>query len=143
MHERQLLPALDGCVDGVDFPEEEKLALLAVPGLEMAGLRALRNSVYACGGVIGVLRSSSCLITSSIPGAGLLGSSDGRVIDDGVFRAGRAGFGDRGVLMIGTVGVGVGEDDDVGVADDEVELSTADDGGGDDASDEGGEGMMI
>lgn len=46
MHERQLLPALDGCVDGVDFPEE-KLALLAVAGLEMAGLRALRNSVYA------------------------------------------------------------------------------------------------
>lgn len=47
MHDKQLLPALDGCVEGVDFPEDEKLGLLAVPGLEIAGLRALRNSVYA------------------------------------------------------------------------------------------------
>lgn len=45
MHDKQLLPALDGCVEGVDFPEDEKVALLAVPGLEMAGLSALRNSV--------------------------------------------------------------------------------------------------
>lgn len=77
-----------------------------------------------------------------MPGAGLLGSSEGRVVDDGVFSAGRAGFGDRGVLMIGTIGIGVGEEDDVGVADDDVELSTADDGG-DDTSEEVAEGMMF
>ena len=47
MHDRQLLPALDGCVEGVDFPETEKHGLLAVPGLDKAGLKALRNSVYA------------------------------------------------------------------------------------------------
>lgn len=142
MHERQLLPALDGCVEGVDLPENEKLGLLAVPGLDTAGLRALRNSVYAWGGVIGVVRSSSLLMTSSIPGAGLLGSSEGRVAVDGVFKAGRAGLGDRGVLMVGTIGVGVGEDDDTGDGDDEVERSVRVDGG-DEASDDPVEDIVL
>ena len=141
MHDKQLLPALDGCVDGVDFPEEEKHGLLAVPGLETAGLRALRNSVYACGGVIGVVRSSSFLITSNIPGAGLLGSSEGNVAVDGVFKVGSVGLGDRGVLMVGTVGVGVDEDDDTGDADDDVDPSTVDESG-DEASDESAVDMM-
>lgn len=107
----QLLPALDGWVDGVDLPESEKLGLLAVAGLDTAGERALRNSVYACGGVMGVLMSSSCLITSRSPETGLLGSSEGRVAGFGVFSAGNVGLGDRGVLMIGNDGVGVGEAD--------------------------------
>lgn len=135
MHERQLLPALDGCVEGVDLPENEKIGLLAVPGLETAGLRALRNSVYAWGGVIGVVRSSSLLIISNIPGIGLLGSSEGSVVVDGVFKAGRAGLGDRGVLMVGTVGVGVGEDDETGDGDDEADPPVTVDGG-DEASDD-------
>lgn len=107
----QPLPALDGWVDGVDLPENEKLGLLAVAGLETAGERALRNSVYACGGVMGVLMSSSCLTTSRSPETGLLGSSEGRVADFTVFNAGNVGLGDRGVLMIGNDGVGVGEAD--------------------------------
>lgn len=45
VHDRQLLPALDGWVEGVDFPDDEKHGLRAVAGLETAGLRALRNSV--------------------------------------------------------------------------------------------------
>lgn len=79
---------------------------------------------------------------SSIPGAGLLGSSEGRVADDGVFNAGSVGLGERGVLMVGIAGVGVGEDDGVGDADDESDPSVADEGG-DDASDEASEGMMV
>lgn len=79
----------------------EKLALLLVPGLESAGERALRKSVYAVGGVIGVLMSSSCFITSSRPGIGLFGSSEGRVADLGVLSAGSSGFGERGVRIVG------------------------------------------
>ena len=88
---------------GVDLGEllSEKLALLLLPGLEIAGESALRKSVYAVGGVIGVLVSSSCFITSSKPGAGLLGSSEGRVADLGVLSAGSSGFGERGVRMVG------------------------------------------
>ena len=54
------------------------------------------------GGVIGVRASSSCLITSRRPGAGLFGSSDGSGADLGVFRAGSSGFGERGVSMVGS-----------------------------------------
>lgn len=85
--------------------------------------------------------SSSLLITSSIPGAGLRGISEGNVADEGVFNAGKVGLGDRGVLMMGTKGVGVGEADTVGEVDDEADPSVADEGG-DDASDEVGEGMV-
>ena len=47
MHERQLLPALDGCVLGIDLgePLSEKLGLLLEPGVEIAGESALRKSV--------------------------------------------------------------------------------------------------
>lgn len=63
---------------------------------------------------MGVVKSSSCLITSRKPGAGLLGSSDGSVADRGVFNPGgnadrgvlsRDGTADRGVLMVGRLGV--------------------------------------
>ena len=45
------------------LPEDlsEKLLLVLARGLETAGERALRKSVYAAGGVIGVL-ISSCLM---------------------------------------------------------------------------------
>ena len=47
VHERQLLPALEGWVLGVDRGElfSEKLGLLLEPGVETAGERALRKSV--------------------------------------------------------------------------------------------------
>lgn len=86
LHE-QALPALDGAEVGVDLPEmSEKLKLLPVEGLEIAGERAFRNSVYASGGVIGVFISSSCLIMSRKPSAGLLGSSDGSIAERGFLR---------------------------------------------------------
>lgn len=86
-------------------------------------------------------RSSSLLMTSSIPGAGLLGSSEGNVAVDGVFSAGSVGLGDRGVLMMGTVRVGVGVVDDTGDTDDDVDSSVPVEGG-DEASEEAGEVML-
>lgn len=77
---------------GVDLPEYLSAPkLMPVAGLDTAGDRALRNSVYAVGGVMGVLISSSSLITLVQPGTGLLGSSEGRV-DTGVLRAGSSGL---------------------------------------------------
>lgn len=88
LHEHAL-PALDGAEVGVDLPDlSEKVKLLPVEGLDIAGERAFRNSVYASGGVIGVFRSSSCLIMSRKPRAGLLGSSDGSIAERGVLRTG-------------------------------------------------------
>jgi hypothetical protein len=89
---------------GVDLgdPLSEKLGLLLEPGVETAGDRAFRKSVYAVGGVMGVFASSSCLMTSSSPGAGLLGSSEGNVADLGVLSGGSSGFGERGVSMVGS-----------------------------------------
>ena len=57
---------------------------------------------------MGVLRSSSTFTTSRWPGTGLLGSSEGRVADLGVFKAGKVGFGDLGdmVLIVGVGGSG-------------------------------------
>ena len=99
---------------GVDLGEllSEKLGLMLVPGVETAGDSAFKKSVYAVGGVIGVLVSSSCLTTSKSPGTGLLGSSEGRVADLGVLSGGRSGFGERGAWMVGMSGlgdIGVGE----------------------------------
>ena len=92
------LAALEGWVMGVDLPEaRSNMGLLAVEGVETAGDSALRNSVYACGGVMGVfMSSSSCLITSRRSGKGLLGNCEGKVADFGVLRAGKAGLGDLG-----------------------------------------------
>jgi hypothetical protein len=59
----------------------------ALIGLVKTGVRALRNSVYARGGVIGVLRPSSCLMMTFNDGKGLLHwSSDGKVAVLGVLR---------------------------------------------------------
>lgn len=78
---------------GVDLPEYLSAPkLMPVVGLDTAGDRALRNSVYAVGGVMGVLISSSSLITLVQPGTGLRGSSEGRVADTGVLRAGSSGL---------------------------------------------------
>lgn len=60
------------------------------------------------------MSSSSCLITSSRPGSGLLGSSEGRLAVLGVLRAGKVGLGDLGVSAVGEVvlmvgGAGLGE----------------------------------
>ena len=55
---------------------------------------------------MGVLMSSSCLITSRRPDAGLLGSSDGRVAERGVLSDGNFGVGMVGVLF-GACEVGV------------------------------------
>ena len=54
------------------------------------------------------MSSSSCLMTSSRPGSGLLGNSEGRVAVLGVLRAGKAGFGDLGVSASGEVVLMVG-----------------------------------
>lgn len=96
LHE-QVLPALDGCDIGVKCPVlSEKLVfvLLAVDGLDKAGDNALRKSVYAVGGVMGVFKPSSCLIKSAHPGRGLRGSSEGRIgpVEVGVWRRGRTGL---------------------------------------------------
>ncbi len=53
-------------------------------------------------------------MSSSRPGNGLLGSSEGRLAVLGVLRAGKAGFGDLGVSAVGEVvlmvgGTGLGE----------------------------------
>ena len=104
------LAALEGCVIGVDLPEmRSKRGLLPVEGVERAGESALRNSVYACGGVMGIfMSSSSCLITSRRSGKGLLGNWEGKVAEFGVWRAGRAGLGDFGVAVEGDVVLMVG-----------------------------------
>ncbi len=65
-------------------------------GSDIDGLdSALRKSVYATGGVMGVLLSSSSFRRSGVPGYGLRGSSDGSDATLAVFRAWRVGFGDR------------------------------------------------
>lgn len=56
-----MLDAVDAAELGVDAPDI----------LSWRGLKALRKSVYANGGVMGVLRSSSCLMKSPNPFRGL------------------------------------------------------------------------
>ena len=120
--QEEKLPALDGIDMGVNFPdlsEKQVLMLLAVDGLsidgEIAGDKALRKSVYAVGGVMGVRKSlSSCLIKSCQMGRGLRGSSEGRTgpAEHGVLRVGRTGF-TPGDLTIGDAeGMAACEDDD-------------------------------
>ena len=58
---------------------------------------------------MGVLMSSSCLITSRSLAFGLFGISDGKVADRGVLRGGRAALGDRGALIVGVGRAGLGE----------------------------------
>ena len=109
------MAALPGWVIGVGRPEEfialSKRGDRLVDGVEIAGDMVLRKSVYAVGGVNGVLErsSSSCLTTTRrSAGSGLRGSCEGNLADSGnvaelgVMRAGRVGFVvDVGVLMVG------------------------------------------
>ena len=107
---------------GVSLPDRSaKLKLLlALIGVDMAGESALRKSMYALGGVMGVFSSSSLLTTSSMADAvsGLRGSSEGNMAD-----------GDLGTFSIGRLGLVEGEEDfevaveaqlSVGVTDPEV-----------------------
>lgn len=66
--------------------------ILALTGLLNTGVRALRNSVYAVGGVIGVDMSSLCLTVSEMEDEESLKSSDGKTVDLGVFKGGRTGL---------------------------------------------------
>ena len=112
LHE-QLLPALDGCVIGVRWPVlseklKEDLMLVAVRGVETAGDRALRKSVYAVGGVMGVfMLSSSCLIAPPRADRGLLGSSEGSrgLSVTGVFRIGKAALVREAAVAMATVDI--------------------------------------
>lgn len=75
--------------------------MLALTGLLNTGVRALRNSVYAVGGVIGVDMSSLCLTVSEIVDEeSLLKSSDGKTVDLGVFNGWRTGFVGGMMLML-------------------------------------------
>lgn len=64
---------------------------------------------------MGVLRSSSCLMMSRKPGAGLLGNSEGRAADRGVLMDGRLGVWMVGVLRLGVWIAGVISDGRPGV----------------------------
>lgn len=95
--------AVDGSELGVDLPDDSSKELLlgnALLGLpaERTGVRVLRKSVYATGGVIGVLISSSCLMALSELGNGLK-ISDGKLADLGVWRGGRMGFATAAGMM--------------------------------------------
>ena len=92
MHEQSLcsLEPVEGAEVGVVLPEE---ALSPDRGLPMA----LRKSVYASGGVMGVLSESSCLMKSAKPGNGLRAdrqadSSEGKVAVIGVLSCASLGF---------------------------------------------------
>ena len=66
---------------GVSFPDDssevEKLLTSEPRGLTRTGVSALRKSVYALGGVIGVFMSSSCLMTPAMPGIWRASISEG------------------------------------------------------------------
>lgn len=90
--------ALAGCDVGPDGEwaglSSGKLGklMLSLTGLLNTGVRALRNSVYAAGGVIGVDMSSLCLTVSEAPDDESLKSSDGKTVVFGVFSGWRTGF---------------------------------------------------
>lgn len=95
--------ALAGCDVGprqlAGLPKEKlgklgKLGKLmpALTGLLNTGVNALRNSVYAVGGVIGVDMSSPCLTVSEEVVEPSLKSSDGKTVVFGVFNGWRVGF---------------------------------------------------
>ena len=110
---------VSGVVVCLPFPLLLKLVLVVVDGWENdadrsrrfsevadgsaivdAGMRAERKSVYACGGVMGVLCSSSCLTFSRLPeGRGLSCISDGKVGDFDVFKGANEGFGDGDIAL--------------------------------------------
>src|SRR5207248_3369463 len=86
--QEQLLESLDGFEVGVDFPD-----VILSPKV---GLIDLRKSVYAVGGVMGVLIPSSCLIKSTKLDDGVRAESDdsseGKEADLGVLSWSRVGL---------------------------------------------------
>jgi hypothetical protein len=81
------LIAEDGCEigDGWVFSIENFGNPPALTGLVNTGVRALRNSVYDSGGVIGVALPSSRLISLTVRVLEALCISEGNVKDFGVF----------------------------------------------------------
>ena len=90
LHEQSLcsLEPVDGAEVGVVLPDDLSPGI----GLPMV----LRKSVYAMGGVMGVLIPSSCLMKSAKPGKGLRAeraeSSEGNVEVIGVLSCGSLGL---------------------------------------------------
>jgi hypothetical protein len=77
------------CVDS----SERDLCNALGGGLASIGVSALRKSVYATGGVIGVLSPCSCLMTAERHAdRGVSTISEGRVAVLGVWRGGRTGL---------------------------------------------------
>jgi hypothetical protein len=108
LQEEKLLE-VDGSDVGVFLPEEssdERLLGSALNGcgLVSTGVNALRKSVYALGGVIGVFKSSSCLMTQPTPDSGVLRRSEGKEADFGVWRGGSTGLLAAGILSTRTSG---------------------------------------
>jgi hypothetical protein len=88
------------CRVHVDSSDIERCSALG-GGLPTTGVTALRKSVYATGGVMGVLRLSfSCLMTADMQAdIGVSRTSDGKFADLGVWRGGRTGLAKAGIVM--------------------------------------------
>ncbi len=91
------LVALDGLEVTDSFVTTESsdidLRKALVGGLARTGVRALRKSVYAVGGVMGVLRPCSCLMTAETQAdSGVSTISEGNEPVLGVWSGGRTGF---------------------------------------------------
>lgn len=77
------------CVDS----SERDLCNALVGGLARTGVKALRKSVYAVGGVMGVFSPCSCLMTAERHAdRGVSTISDGNEAVFGVWRGGSTGF---------------------------------------------------
>jgi len=69
-------------------------------GLARTGVKPLRKSVYATGGVIGVFRpANSCLTTAETHEIGVSTISEGKDADFGVWRGGRTGLVAAGIVL--------------------------------------------
>jgi hypothetical protein len=92
LHEQSLcwLEPVEGAEVGVVLPDDLS------PGIGLFKAMVLRKSVYAIGGVMGVLIPSSCLMKSAKPGKGLRAetaeSSEGNVEVIGVLSWGSLGL---------------------------------------------------
>lgn len=95
------LVAVDGCEigDGSLFSTENFGKPPALTGVK-TGVKALRKSVYASGGVIGVALPSSRLMSSTVRVLESLCISEGKMKVFGVFRGCKSGF-RTGILLNG------------------------------------------
>lgn len=96
------LVAVDGCEigDGSLFSIEKFGKPPALTGLVKTGVKALRKSVYASGGVIGVALPSSRLMSSTVRVLESLCISEGKMKVLGVFSGCKSGF-RTGILLNG------------------------------------------